>query len=174
MKKLLAILFVVCGLSACQNATPALVPTVTPAFTATSDPATNQLTVATQTPKPAVPTPTVEVLATATAIPILGPFDFPKDINPLTGLPVTDSEDLARRPLVVKISNFPRYVRPQSGLQEADMVFEHYAEGGTTRFSAVFWSKAVERIGPIRSARLIDTVIPEMLNASLVTSGTSQ
>ncbi|HUN22828.1 MAG TPA: DUF3048 domain-containing protein [Anaerolineales bacterium] len=174
MKKLLAILFLVCGLSACQNSTTPSAPTVTPAFTATIDSATNPLTVTAQTPAREISTPTAEVPATATSVPMLGPFDFPEGINPLTGLPVTDPEIFSRRPLVVKISNFPRYVRPQSGLQEADMVFEHYAEGGTTRFSAIFWSKAVERIGPIRSARLIDTVIPEMLNASLVTSGTSQ
>lgn len=43
--------------------------------------------------------------------------------------------------------------RPQSGLQAADAVFEAVAEGGITRFLAVFQSRPAERIGPVRSAR---------------------
>lgn len=42
---------------------------------------------------------------------------------------------------------------PQSGLAEADMVYEVLAEGGITRFLAVFYRHKPEVIGPVRSAR---------------------
>ncbi|MEK7787478.1 MAG: DUF3048 domain-containing protein [Chloroflexota bacterium] len=110
------------------------------------------------------PTPMPEVM--------IGPETYPAGINPLTGLP-GDPVALNRRPLAIKISNFPRYVRPQFGLSLADAVFEHYSEGGTTRFTAIFLGNDADKVGPIRSARLIDTVIPEMFGASLVASGSS-
>lgn len=43
--------------------------------------------------------------------------------------------------------------RPQSGLREADVVFEAIAEGGITRFLALFQTKKPDYIGPVRSAR---------------------
>ena len=82
--------------------------------------------------------------------------EFPADVNPLTGLQVTDPAVLNRRPQVIKISNAPVLVRPQAGIGAADIVFEHYAEGGLTRFSAIFYSQAPNRVGSIRSARLIE------------------
>ncbi|MEK7594020.1 MAG: DUF3048 domain-containing protein [Patescibacteria group bacterium] len=43
--------------------------------------------------------------------------------------------------------------RPQSGLSQAGVVFEAIAEGGITRFLALFQDTAPADIGPIRSAR---------------------
>ncbi|HEC23064.1 MAG TPA: DUF3048 domain-containing protein, partial [Chloroflexi bacterium] len=80
---------------------------------------------------------------------------------------------LERRPLIIKISNAPPVVRPQSGLSYADLVFEHYAEGGWTRFSALFYSQGASHIGSVRSARLIDLELPRMYDALLVFSGAS-
>ncbi|KJS22929.1 MAG: hypothetical protein VR72_03270 [Clostridiaceae bacterium BRH_c20a] len=57
-----------------------------------------------------------------------------------------------KRNLVVVIDN-DLNARPQSGLNEADLVFELPIEGGTTRFMAVFSRYEPELIGPIRSAR---------------------
>jgi Protein of unknown function (DUF3048) N-terminal domain/Protein of unknown function (DUF3048) C-terminal domain len=74
---------------------------------------------------------------------------------PLTGEPLDDA-DLAQRPaLVAKIDNAPA-ARPQSGINEADMVVEEIVEGGLTRLLAVFHSHDAERLGPIRSARSTD------------------
>jgi hypothetical protein len=73
----------------------------------------------------------------------------------------------------VKISNAPALVRPQAGIGAADLVFEHYAEGGLTRFSAIFYSQAPERVGSIRSARLIDYELVPMYQAMLAYSGAS-
>jgi hypothetical protein len=44
-----------------------------------------------------------------------------------------------RRPLAIKVAHFPRRVREhQVGLSYADNVWEHYAEGGVIRFTAIF------------------------------------
>ena len=118
-------------------------------------------------------TPIATVLPTTTIEPIFGPHEYPKGINPLTGLYVEDATKLQRRPLAIKISNYPRSVRPQSGLAAADMVWEHYAEGGTTRFTAIFYASETTRVGSIRSARLIDTTLTEMFGGALVASGMS-
>src|SRR5271154_27738 len=70
------------------------------------------------------PTPTWE----PTPGDALGPFNFPAGVNPLTGLKVDDPAVLTRRPLAVKISNAPALVRPQAGISQADLVFEHITE----------------------------------------------
>jgi hypothetical protein len=83
----------------------------------------------------------------------------PKDQPcPLNGKMYTTTEKNAwekRRPLAVMIENSPD-ARPQSGLGRADMVFEALAEGGVTRFMAMFYCDVqVEDIvvAPVRSAR---------------------
>jgi hypothetical protein len=99
--------------------------------------------------------------------------EFPPDVNPLTGEKVADPAVLDRRPLAVKISNFPPLVRPQHGLSQADLVFEHPAEGGVTRFTAVFYSQTPELAGSVRSGRYLDMEIPQMVKALFAYSGSS-
>ncbi len=53
----------------------------------------------------------------------------------------------------VIVENDPA-ARPESGLSRADWVFEAPAEGGITRFLAIFWSRAAGVIGPVRSTRI--------------------
>ena len=127
------------------------------------------------------PTPTTSTTIQSTLVPspttetpsIREPIQWPSDVNPLTGQTVADPAILARRPLAIKISNAPPIVRPQSGLNKADLVFEHYAEGGLTRFTAVFYSQDAETVGSIRSGRLIDLEIPQMYDAAFAYSGSS-
>lgn len=69
---------------------------------------------------------------------------------PLTGMPV-DSE-LTHRVIGVMINNL-KAARPQSGLLEADIVYEVLAEGEITRLVALYHSKQPNLIGPVRSAR---------------------
>lgn len=63
-----------------------------------------------------------------------------------------------RRPIGVMIENHLDS-RPQSGLQNADIVYEVVAEGGITRFMGIFYCNAVKGssnkydVGPVRSAR---------------------
>jgi len=118
----------------------------------------------------ATPAPVTPVLAPADT---LGPYRFPPGVNPLTGLWVGTPDQLNRRPLAVKISNAPDSVRPQAGIGEADLVFEHYVEAHLTRFTAIFWTSAPPRVGSVRSARLIDLEIPVMYGALFAYSGAS-
>ena len=63
-----------------------------------------------------------------------------------------------RRPLTVMLENHQKS-RPQSGLPKADIIYEVVAEGGITRFLAIFYCGAAAgspesyNIGPVRSAR---------------------
>ncbi|MFQ5420169.1 MAG: DUF3048 domain-containing protein, partial [Anaerolineae bacterium] len=125
-----------------------------------------------------VPTSTLPPEPTATATPeaiiLMNAADFGEDRNPLTGELMADSTILNRRPVACKLSNSPaRYTRPQSGINDADILFEHVTEGRLTRFTAVFYGRTPANIGPIRSARLIDVEIPAMYDAALCYSGAS-
>lgn len=119
------------------------------------------------------PAATAEPTTVSNITDLIGPDTFPANINPLTGETVADPALLARRPLAIKVSNAPAVVRPQSGLNNADLMFEHYAEGGLTRFTAVFYSKDADPIGSVRSGRLIDLEIPKMYDAGFAFSGAS-
>lgn len=58
-----------------------------------------------------------------------------------------------RRPLAVMVENHSES-RPQSGLTSANVVYEAVAEGGITRFMAVFYCNLSDiQVGPVRSAR---------------------
>lgn len=115
-----------------------------------------------------------ESTATPQPVTLLTLADFGADRNPLTGELVADPTNLQRRPLAVKISNSPAsYTRPQAGLSQADLVFEHVTEGPITRFTAIFYGQTPPDVGPIRSARLIDLELPAMYDAALAYSGSS-
>ncbi|GIW62387.1 MAG: hypothetical protein KatS3mg090_0213 [Patescibacteria group bacterium] len=58
-----------------------------------------------------------------------------------------------RRPLGIMVENHVD-ARPQSGLQSADIVYEAVAEGGITRFLAIYYCDSVSPVGPVRSARV--------------------
>lgn len=136
-------------------------PTRTPAPRETATPAS------TSTPRPVTPT------ATATSTPaILVVTPFPPDVNPLTGEKMASAEVLDRIPIAIKVSNSPE-ARPQSGLNLADLVFEHFAEGSITRFTAVFYGQEPKQVGSVRSGRLIDLEIPAMYHALFGYSGSS-
>lgn len=142
--------------------TPSLTPTDTPSLTSTF------------TPTPTfTPSPTPTDTPTPTPTPI-GPFSYPEGINPLTGMKYPDDAAAQRRTLIVKISNYPPIVRPQTGVNSADVVFEVEAEGGVTRFAALYRSVIPPLVGSVRSARLLDLELPVMYNALLAYSGTSE
>lgn len=71
--------------------------------------------------------------------------------SPLTGVQV--KPELAKLPVTgVMIENSPD-ARPQSGLYDAGVVYEAIAEGGITRFLALFQESKPKTIGPVRSVR---------------------
>ncbi|OKL36116.1 DUF3048 domain-containing protein [Domibacillus mangrovi] len=71
------------------------------------------------------------------------------EINPLNGV---ESVDTDRRAIAVVISNSTE-ARPQTALEDADIVYEMLAEGNITRFLAIYQSEYPEFAGPVRSAR---------------------
>ena len=103
----------------------------------------------------------------------IGPRNYPRGINPLTGLPYPSEEARLRRNLIVKVSNWPPRVRPQHALNQADLVYELESEGGVTRFAAIYRSNSPEKVGSVRSARLVDAELRTMYAAILAYSGTS-
>ncbi len=120
------------------------------------------------------PYPTKYVPAQDISVPVdVAPTSDPSLVvyNPLTGLPVSDPTLLQRRPLAIKIGNSPDYVRPQSSLTLADVVYEYYIEWGDTRFIGVFYSNNSERVGPVRSGRYFDEHIARMYHAFVMFKG---
>ena len=129
-------------------------------------------TAPTETPIP--PTETATPTATATELPLIvdyGPDNFPPNIDPLTGNPVSDPTILDRLPVSVKVQIFPRAERPPYGLAAADIVYDYYQNNGLTRFNAIFYGQDSEQVAPIRSARLLDMHIVRMYKAFLAFGG---
>lgn len=104
---------------------------------------------------------------------IIGPDEYPDTVNPLTGLTVDNPAVLNQRPLIVKMPNAPAEARPQWGVLEADIVYEYLIAGGYTRFAPVFLSNAPERVGPVRSLRLVDIDLVKLNGALIAASGAS-
>ena len=86
--------------------------------------------------------------ATTTTVPA-------EPVYPLTGVKNPDPVLAARPALIVKIDNSGG-ARPQSGFNEADLVFEEIVNDHITRFAMVFQSGDTDPVGPIRSGRLQD------------------
>ncbi|MCD6576917.1 MAG: DUF3048 C-terminal domain-containing protein [Anaerolineaceae bacterium] len=110
-------------------------------------------------------------------------------INPLTGLPVSNPENLRLPPALVSVTNFPPSARPQAGLSTSSIVFELYIGEGMTRYLAIFYgdypkSSIQENsgnlqeglsegmpepvIGPIRSGRLPYEYVRKLFNGFIV------
>ena len=107
---------------------------------------------------------------TPNATPTLQPstyFNFDPGINPLTGLPVEYLDNLNRRPVMVKVSNWPREGRPHAGLTRADIVFEYYIGHQMNRFLAVYYAEDADMIGPVRSGRLVDAQLVNLYHGIL-------
>lgn len=75
-------------------------------------------------------------------------------------------------PALVQIPNDP-YGRDQSGVQSADMVWEYATEGGITRLTAIF-TRVPDKVGPVRSGRLISIKLTRHYGGELFLSGTSE
>src|SRR5207245_5159861 len=58
-------------------------------------------------------------------------------------------------PIIIQIENSSQpTVRPQTGMQQADMIYEYISEFGIPRLSAVYWHPPSSLTGPVRSRRL--------------------
>lgn len=98
----------------------------------------------------------------------------PKPIyySPLTGAVIASEADATKPVTAVMLENSPD-ARPQSGLKEAEVVYEAVAEGGITRFLALYQQNQPGTIGPVRSLRMyyVDWLTP--YNASVAHVGGS-
>ena len=109
--------------------------------------------------------------STTSTTPTTLPPEPDTDLNPLTGVGV--SPDVAdRQPISVVIDNLPA-ARPQSGISKADLVIEVVAEGGITRFMAIFLAGETDIVGPVRSARKYFAEISHTFDAAIAHVGGS-
>jgi hypothetical protein len=110
-------------------------------------------------------------------------------INPLTGLPVDNPENLLLPPALVSVTNFPPTARPQAGLSTSPIVFELFIGDGMTRYLAIFYGEYPESsiqvksgdspedfsegiqepvIGPVHSGRLPYEYVRQLYNGFIV------
>jgi hypothetical protein len=81
------------------------------------------------------------------------PKETPKPLtSTLTGMPIADASVNDRPVTAIMIENSPD-ARPQSGIDQAGVVFEAVAEGGITRFLTLYQDTEPGYIGPVRSVR---------------------
>ena len=144
-------------LAACGGGDAATTPTTTVAgTTSTTDAAADSIDSAAVTDPP-----TTLVSDTLVSKPGVQPGDPTTTlapgppVYPLTGVLVDDPAVAARPALIVKIDNAPG-ARPQTGFNEADIVYEEIVNDSLTRFAMVFQSHSSNPVGPIRSGRIQD------------------
>lgn len=92
--------------------------------------------------------------------------------SPLTGAEVKDEASTSLATTGIMIENSPD-ARPQSGLKNSGVVFEAIAEGGITRFLAVYQEQKPQLIGPVRSVRMYYVDWIAAFNASVAHIGGS-
>ena len=90
----------------------------------------------------------------------------------LTGVEVADKETANRPATCIMIENSPD-ARPQSGLGEAGIIYEAIAEGGITRFMAIFQEAQPQFIGPVRSVRMAYAELAKPYHCSIAHVGGS-
>ncbi len=75
-------------------------------------------------------------------------------VNPLTGIKDVSAEAIKQRPVAIMVNNVSVAQKVQTGIADADIVYETEVEGGITRLMAVYQDiTKLEKIGSVRSAR---------------------
>ncbi len=124
--------------------------------------ATKSIETAAPTASPSATAAPGETPTRAGTLPPAVYYYFEPGVSPLTGLPAANAANLDRRPVMVKVSNWPREGRPHAGLSSADIVFEYFIGYQMNRFLAVYYGKDSDVIGPIRSGRLVDPQLVQL------------
>lgn len=115
-------------------------------------------------------TETIESYTDSTDVPLNpgGP------VNILTGLPVQDAGESGRRPYAFVIDNHKDAAKYQSGLADADIIFEYEVEARITRLLALYNNpQNTPKIGPVRSARPVSLNIAMGFDAVYIHAGAS-
>lgn len=102
----------------------------------------------------------------------------PGNVNPLTGLEVSDPALLQRRPVLARIGNDPNTRAVHAGFNQADLVFEEMIDQknmvfAVTRFTLVMYGQN-GTFRPLRSARAINASLLPMFDGVLISSGGSK
>lgn len=95
----------------------------------------------------------------------------PPPVAPLTGLPDPTGIAQSRSLVSIKIDNDSNLARPQTGLEQADVVWDEVVEGEGTRFLAMYQSQTPDVVGPVRSVRRTDPLIVWPLGGIFAYSG---
>lgn len=140
-----------------RGAAAALLAALALAVTSCSAPQAEQQ----EPPAPVTQGPTIAPDKAPAPVPVVPPT------WPLTGVA---GEPAVRPSLAVKIEN-TAVARPQTGLEQADVVWETIVEFDVSRFIAVFHSQVPAEVGPIRSVRPMDPVILAPMHGLLAFSG---
>ncbi len=127
-------------------------------------------------PPNAATTPTPPAVASplagfSTSTPTPRPTSTSTPVPPPTPT-VTYSSTFTFQPMAVMIDN-QADARPQTGLGDADVVYEAVTEAGITRFMAIYAHKSPNVVGPIRSARHYFMYWASEYNAIYVHAGSS-
>jgi hypothetical protein len=145
-------LFLACAAASTAVAGTAIATTEPPPSSSSAPPPT------TAAAPPTTARPTTTLVPTTTLAPTTTAATtttVPAVVHPLTGLTVADPATYTARPaLIVKIDNGVNS-HPQTGLNQADIVYEEIVEG-VTRFAAAFNSTESNPVGNIRSGRTQD------------------
>ena len=108
----------------------------------------SESTEGTSAPVTASPTPTPSPTLTPTPTPDLHEGE---KRSYLTGEWIPE-EEAEQRPYAVILNNL-KTASPQSGIGEADILYEALTEGGITRFLGIYEDIGTDRLGSVRSAR---------------------
>lgn len=97
--------------------------------------------------------------------------EYRLNLNPLTGLYDVTDGGKGKRPVAIMVNNI-EYSLPQYGIYTADIIFEMPAEGGLTRFMAMYADyTAVPKVCSVRSCRKYFPAMSEGFDAVYVNCG---
>ena len=101
--------------------------------------------------------------------------DPARNINPLTGLPVSDPDMLQVPPVFIPIVRYPSTFRPSSGHSQAQWVFEMYVSGEESRPILMFYGDKPEGdVARVSSAIYGLEELRRQYNGIIIAGGTSQ
>jgi hypothetical protein len=109
-----------------------------------------------KTPPKSGTTTTSAPTSSSTSTSTSGAPHLTSKVCPLTDTPAPGGVVPKRPALAIKIGNEPEGARPQSGLNEADIVYDTPAEGGVMRYEAIYQCHEASFVEPIRSVRWVD------------------
>lgn len=157
------------------DSTPAGAPQQVQAEQPPADAPTQPATVAPAPDQRAEPVPTEgspgKPASTRPVSPVNLDWPAPTPEDKWTQCPFTQKRHDPNNTLVAVVVENSAKARPQSGLVEADVVYEALAEGGISRFLALFHCSSCKKIGPVRSIRPYFAVIAREWGAPVAHCG---